>query len=242
VVAFPAHVVVAAAVDRFWLDSWTTDGDFGTPMSPPFLGALEERLRLSAGNLDAALLAPPLPGPPPIPLTRLEPSPPAPLPPAPVQPAPVQPGLAQPVLAPAGPMRVEPAAAGPMLASPVPGLTPLAAALDHAGVHPRVARALRYRSDVRVWASDHGVLILGRGLAGRWETAIEVHEASRNNGHGRALAIAARHLVPDGRPVWAQVAPGNAASLRTFLAAGYTPVGSEVILTPFPPEAPILHP
>ena len=28
--------------------------------------------------------------------------------------------------------------------------------------------------------------------------------------------------------MWAQVAPGNAASLRAFLAAGFVPVGSEV--------------
>ncbi len=46
------------------------------------------------------------------------------------------------------------------------------------------------------------------------------------------LARAARHLVPDGRPVWAQCAPGNASSLRALLAAGYTPVGSEVLLIP----------
>jgi hypothetical protein len=105
-----------------------------------------------------------------------------------------------------------------------------------------VARALRYRSDVRAWRSEHGILILGRGLAGRWEIAIEVDATSRDKGHGRALATAARHLVPDGRSVWAQVAPGNASSVRAFLAAGYLPVGSEVILTEFPPEAPILRP
>jgi hypothetical protein len=106
-------------------------------------------------------------------------------------------------------------------------------------IHPRVERALRYRTDVRVWTCEHGILIIGRGLAGRWETAIEVNAGSHNKGYGRALAKAARHLVPEGRPVWGQVAPGNASSLRAFLAAGYTPVGSEVILTPFPPEAPI---
>jgi hypothetical protein len=47
-----------------------------------------------------------------------------------------------------------------------------------------------------------------------------------------ALAVAARHLVPEDRPVWAQIAPGNASSLRAFLAAGYEPVGSEVLFTP----------
>jgi hypothetical protein len=96
--------------------------------------------------------------------------------------------------------------------------------------HPRVRRAHRYRNDVRVWTVAGGVLILGRGLAGRWEAAVEVDEASRNAGLGRRLAAAARHLVPDGRPVWAQIAPGNAASVRAFLAAGYQPIGAEALL------------
>lgn len=96
--------------------------------------------------------------------------------------------------------------------------------------HPRVVRARRYRDDVRVWVADGGVLILGRGVAGRWEAAVEVGTAARGQGLGRRLALAARHLVPDGRVVWAQQAPGNAASVRAFQAAGYRPVGAEVLL------------
>jgi L-amino acid N-acyltransferase YncA len=56
-----------------------------------------------------------------------------------------------------------------------------------------------------------------------------VDEVRRNSGLGRRLAVAARHLVPD-RPVWAQIAPGNAASVRAFLAAGFRPVGAEALL------------
>jgi GNAT superfamily N-acetyltransferase len=97
--------------------------------------------------------------------------------------------------------------------------------------HPRVRRAHRYRDDVRVWTAEGGVLILGRGLAGRWEVAVEVDESRRDAGLGRRLAAAARHLVPDGRPVWAQVSPGNAGSVRAFFAAGYRPVGAEALLT-----------
>lgn len=96
--------------------------------------------------------------------------------------------------------------------------------------HPRVRRAKRYRNDVAVWAADGGVVVLGRGLAGRWEVAIEVDPGYRGKGLGRALAEAARGLVPDGRPVWAQITPGNAASVRAFLAAGYRPVGMEALL------------
>lgn len=97
--------------------------------------------------------------------------------------------------------------------------------------HPRVARAMRFRDDVRVWAADGGVLILGRGVAGRWEAAIEVEEGLRHRGLGRALALAARHLTPDG-VVWAQQSPGNARSVRVFQAAGYRPVASEALLIP----------
>lgn len=95
--------------------------------------------------------------------------------------------------------------------------------------HPRVARAMKYRDEVRVWAADGGVLILGRGVAGRWETAIEVAEEARGRRLGERLARAARQLVPD-TVVWAQQSPGNARSVRTFQAAGYRPVGSEALL------------
>ena len=64
--SFPGFVVIAADIDRFWVDSWMADGDFGRPMGPPFLNALEERLRLEAGVLDAIALADPLEGDPPI--------------------------------------------------------------------------------------------------------------------------------------------------------------------------------
>lgn len=94
--------------------------------------------------------------------------------------------------------------------------------------HPRVARALRRRTGVRVWETAEGdVVLLGRGPGGRWETAVEKESAVP--GRGRALARAARHLVPDAA-VWAQQAPGNARSVRAFQAAGYRPVGAEALL------------
>jgi len=96
--------------------------------------------------------------------------------------------------------------------------------------HPRVRRARRYRTENIVYQADGGVIVIGRGLGGRWEVGIEVDEGARGAGLGRALAAAARHLVPEDRPVWAQIAPANAASVRAFLAAGYVPVGAEALL------------
>lgn len=97
--------------------------------------------------------------------------------------------------------------------------------------HPRLRRAHRYRSEVRVYepAGGGALLILGRGLSGRYEVSIEVAGDRRGKGLGCSLASAAPELVPAGRPLFAQVAPGNAASLRAFLAAGYRPIGAEVL-------------
>ena len=97
--------------------------------------------------------------------------------------------------------------------------------------HSRVEYASKHRTDVRVFTDpdELGVLVVGRGLANRWEFAFEVEPAGRNRGLGRRLAIAARGCIPEGEPLFAQVAPGNAASVRSVLAAGFRPIGSEVL-------------
>jgi hypothetical protein len=116
-----------------------------------------------------------------------------------------------------------------LLAPRVVGRLPLPLSEIGGRRHPRIRRALRYREDVHAWATEGGVLILGRGVGGRWELAIEVEPDYRGEGLGRMLAAAGRHLVP-GEMLWAQIAPGNAASVRAFLAAGFVPIGSEVLL------------
>ncbi|UQX05279.1 GNAT family N-acetyltransferase [Streptomyces sp. RerS4] len=118
------------------------------------------------------------------------------------------------------------------VASSLPGLPALDLREITDPVHPRVVRARRRRDGVRAWAADGGILVLGRGVAGRWETAIEVDEDARHRGLGRQLATAARHLVPPGESVWSQQAAGNARSVRAFQAAGYRPVGAEALLLP----------
>jgi GNAT superfamily N-acetyltransferase len=117
------------------------------------------------------------------------------------------------------------------LPGPPPAETALAERAEAAPEHPRIARAMRYRDAVRVWQADGGLVTIGRGVAGRWETSIEVDPAYRGQGLGARLAVAARHLVPAGVPLWAQIAPANAASVRAFLTAGFRPVGAEALLS-----------
>ena len=117
-----------------------------------------------------------------------------------------------------------------MLGSRVTGEPPVRLTQVTDTDHPRVRRALRYRTEVTAYLADGGVIAVGRGVGGRWEVGVEVAEHARGRGLGRCLALAARHLVRENRPIWAQIAPGNATSLRAFLAAGYVPVGAEALL------------
>lgn len=178
VIGFTGHALIFADAEPAWVQARLPAGDLAGPLSPAFLQALGEHTGRRAHATDMLSVGSPLPGPPPVTLTR-EPD------------------------------------------------------LDH----PRVQRALRYRDDVRAWRADGGLVVLGRGIANRWEVAVEVDPGRRCAGLGRALA-AARHLVPDAAPVWAQIAPANAASLRAFLAAGFRPVGAEARLTPARPPCP----
>ncbi|MEU4245262.1 GNAT family N-acetyltransferase [Actinoplanes sp. NPDC026619] len=118
------------------------------------------------------------------------------------------------------------------VASALPGEPPVALEEITDVAHPRVRRAREHRDDVRVWRVDGGVVILGRGVAGRWEMAVEVEPGQRHRGLGRTLAVAARHLAPAGEMLWSQQAPGNARAVRSFHAAGFRPVGSEALLVP----------
>ncbi|MFE0626086.1 GNAT family N-acetyltransferase [Streptomyces sp. NPDC058864] len=120
--------------------------------------------------------------------------------------------------------------AAPALPGPPPAALDLALRETADRGRPRIARALRHRDAVRAWTVPGGTVLIGRGVAGRWEAAVEVDPGARGAGLGRRLALAARHLVPGGATVWAQIAPGNAASVRAFTAAGFVPMGAEALL------------
>jgi GNAT superfamily N-acetyltransferase len=100
--------------------------------------------------------------------------------------------------------------------------------------HPRVQRAMSYRDPVtlRVFTnpSRSGVLVLGRGLAGRLEGSYEVDDAARGTGLGRTLLRAARQLAPLDEPTFLQISPGNVWSMRALAHdPAWKPIGSEVL-------------
>ncbi len=100
--------------------------------------------------------------------------------------------------------------------------------------HPRVVRALMYRdpASVRVFTdlSGRGMLVTGRGLAGRLEAAFEVDVDARGRGIGRTLVTAARRLASRDEPVFLQVSPGTVWSMRAVVSDSvWKPVGSEIL-------------
>jgi hypothetical protein len=98
--------------------------------------------------------------------------------------------------------------------------------------HPRVLRARAHRRDVGVYGDADGVVIVGRGLVGRTELSVELFEPDLTRDHaGRRLIAAGLATVPAGEWCWAQVAAGNARSLRAFLGCGFRPICAEVLIT-----------
>jgi RimJ/RimL family protein N-acetyltransferase len=99
--------------------------------------------------------------------------------------------------------------------------------------HPRVVASRHRRTNVTVYGTDQGLITVGRGLADRWEISVELFPSTEGgHGVGRALISETVGHVPNGEPVFASVAPGNATSLRAFLACGFIPIGAEVIIHP----------
>jgi hypothetical protein len=98
--------------------------------------------------------------------------------------------------------------------------------------HPRVMRARHHRHSVNVLGDERGLVTIGAGLVGRIELSVELAGEAGGRGAGRALILGGLATVPTTELVFAQVAPGNSASLRAFLACGFRPIGSEILIEP----------
>jgi hypothetical protein len=93
--------------------------------------------------------------------------------------------------------------------------------------HPRVAFARARREQVRAYGAPDGLFTLGIGLGGRREMSVE---NSQDGPRGRHLIHQALTMTPHGEHLFAAVAPGNARSVRSFLACGFVPIASEVLI------------
>jgi hypothetical protein len=109
------------------------------------------------------------------------------------------------------------------------GVEPRLALRPDLASHPRVQLAAELRDDVTIFGyADLGqstVAIVSRGFAGLPELSFEV-EPGRRGGAGSTLVREALRTIQAGQLVVAACAPGNAASLRALLSAGFTPVAS----------------
>jgi hypothetical protein len=101
--------------------------------------------------------------------------------------------------------------------------------------HPRAAFAARVRDRPRVMGyPDQGrsdLAIISRGIGGLSEVSFEVEPGRRGSGDGAGLVSDALSAIPAGEVAVAAVAPGNAASVRALLTAGFVPVGSSQLFS-----------
>lgn len=99
--------------------------------------------------------------------------------------------------------------------------------------HARARFAARIRHDVQVLGHPQGdevVVALARGVGGLTEVGLEVRTPGR--GGGLSAVRAALAAVPAGTPMLAACSPGNARAVRTFLAAGFAPLGEVQLWRP----------
>jgi hypothetical protein len=100
--------------------------------------------------------------------------------------------------------------------------------------HPRAQYAATIRDSPRPFGypdpARSALAILSTGLAGLTELSFELEPDRRGGGQATGLIRAALATLPAGELVVAAATPGNAASLRALLAAGFTPLGSVQLL------------
>jgi hypothetical protein len=111
-----------------------------------------------------------------------------------------------------------------------PGQPPRLTDRPDLATHPRAVFAAQTRDQPRPLGypdRQRGALaVISRGIAGLTELSFELEPERRGRGGGAELVRDALTTVPSGQLVLAAVAPGNAASVRALLAAGFVPLGS----------------
>jgi hypothetical protein len=138
-------------------------------------------------------------------------------------------GTGQPGAAGADPARAGPTSAGPAGAGPASAGPRLVDRPDLAA-HPRVQFAAQIRDQPRILGYPDlrrsALAVVSRGLGGLTELSFELEPQRRGTGTGATLISDALSAIPAGQLVIAAIAPGNAASLRAALTAGFVPLGS----------------
>ncbi len=108
-----------------------------------------------------------------------------------------------------------------------PGVPPRLAARSDLTAHPRAGFAARIRDQLQVLGyEDPGrsaLAVIGQGIAGLTELSFELEPGRRGQGGGTGLVRDSLTAIPSGELVLAAVAPGNAASVRALLSAGFIP-------------------
>ena len=109
------------------------------------------------------------------------------------------------------------------------GTSPLVDRPDLAA-HPRAAFAARIRDCPRVMGyPDPGrsdIAVISTGIGGLTEISFELEPGHRGSGAGGGLVRDALGTIRDSDIAVAAVAPGNTASVRALLTAGFMPAGS----------------
>jgi len=111
-----------------------------------------------------------------------------------------------------------------------PGVAPRLIDRPDLATHPRARLAAGIRDHPRLmgYPDPHrsALAVVGRGIAGLTEVSFELEPSRRGAGGGAELARDALSAIPAGQLAVAAVAPGNAASVRALLSAGFVPLGS----------------
>jgi hypothetical protein len=111
-----------------------------------------------------------------------------------------------------------------------PGIAPRLVDRPDLTAHPRARFAARIRDGPRVLGYPDprrsALATVSRGIAGLTELSFELEPERRGHGGGAGLAADALSILPAGQLTVAAVAPGNAASVRALLSAGFVPLAS----------------